>query len=251
MVLVALSSLLIVAIVYSTNDDDFKVLKDSEVEIWLADRVDSESWWDVSDVLSYVKLANEQGVDYPVQWRVSTLNGHSGGSVDGLGYLPERFGITERVLFEFKTHGDKSFKDLTKNKMKTSKPVHYAQCCSYGYILGINYVCYVSVNKNDDDLHLEILPLNHKTGESLVQKAERIILSQEPPPRLHENPTFWLCKTCNYYSICHAKAEIDRNCRSCKFAEPAKSKQWICTKHQQVLSDEIIGNEYGCWEAIC
>ena len=185
-----------------------------------------------------------------VQWRVSAVNGHSGGSLDGKGYLPKHYGIDEEILFEFKTHSSKSFKDLKAKGMKMSKPVHYAQCCSYGYMLRLNYVCYVAVNKDDDDIHLEIVALNHKTGETLVQKAERIVMSQEPPPRLHENPTFWLCKSCGYFPICHAKQEIDRNCRSCKHAEPAKDKQWICNKHNQVLTDDIITNEYGCWEGI-
>lgn len=212
--------------------------------------LDSMGAVDVSDDLLHIQKANELGLVYPVQWRVSAVNGHSGGSLDGKGYLPLKFGIDEEILFEFKTHSDKSFKELKAKGMKMSKPVHYAQCCAYGYMMKLNYVCYVAVNKNDDAIHLEIIGLNHKTGETLVHKAERIIMTQEPPPRLHENPTFWLCKCCNYFSICHAKAEIDRNCRSCKHAEPAKDKQWICNKHQQVLTDEIIDKEYGCWEAI-
>lgn len=214
------------------------------------DELDNMGAIDVSNDAEHVRKANDLGITYPVQWRVSAVNGHSGGSLDGKGYLPKHYGIDEQILFEFKTHSSKSFKDLRAKGMKMSKPVHYAQCCSYGYMLRLNYVCYVAVNKDDDDIHLEIVALNHKTGETLVQKAERIVMSQEPPPRLHENPTFWLCKSCGYFPICHAKQEIDRNCRSCKHAEPAKDKQWICNKHNQVLTDDIIINEYGCWEGI-
>lgn len=215
------------------------------------EQLSSEQYIDVSDDPYYVGLANEQGLTYPVQWRVSAVHGHSGGSLDGRGYLPKGYGLNEEILFEFKTHNAKSFADLQKRGMQLSKPTHYAQCCSYGYMLRLNYVCYVAVNKDDDDIHLEVVALNHKTGETLVQKAERIVMSQEPPPRLHENPTFWLCKSCGYFPICHAKQQIERNCRSCKHAEPAKDKQWICNKHNQVLTDDIIVNEYGCWEAIC
>ena len=213
--------------------------------------LDSMGAIDVSDNAEHVRKANALGITYPVQWRVSAVNSHSGGSLDGKGFLPKHYGIDEEILFEFKTHNSKSFKDLRAKGMKMSKPVYYAQCCCYGYMLRLNYVCYVAVNKYDDDIHLEVVALNHKTGETLVQKAERIIMSQEPPPRLHENPTFWLCKSCGYFPICHAKQQIERNCRSCKHAEPAKGKQWICNKHNQVLTDDIIVNEYGCWEAIC
>ena len=228
--------------------DEYIVVNINTVEY---SELDSMGAVDVSDDLQHVHKANEQGIDYPVQWRVSASNGHSGGSLDGKGYLPEKYQLTEEILFEFKTHSEKSFRELKAKGMKLSKPVHYAQCCAYGYMMKLNYVCYVAVNKNDDDIHLEIVPLNHKTGETLVMKADRIILSQEPPLRLHENPTFWLCKMCNYFPICHAKGEIDRNCRSCKHAEPAKDKLWVCNKHQQILTDEIIDKEYGCWESIC
>lgn len=215
------------------------------------EQLSSEQYIDVSDDLYYVGLANEQGLTYPVQWRVSAVHGHSGGSLDGRGYLPKGYGLDEEILFEFKTHNAKSFADLQKRGMRLSKPTHYAQCCSYGYMLGLNYVCYVAVNKDNDDLHLEIVPLNHKTGEVLVQKAERIVIANEPPPHLHENPTFWLCKTCNYFSICHAKEPIDKNCRSCKHSEPVKDGQWWCNMHGQILTKDIIVQEYGCWESIC
>lgn len=228
--------------------DEYVVVNINTVEY---SELDSMGAVDVSDDMQHVHKANEQDITYPVQWKVSASNGHSGGSLDGKGYLPEKYGLREEILFEFKTHGEKSFRELKAKGMKMSKPVHYAQCCAYGYMMKLNYVCYVAVNKNDDTLHLEIVPLNHKTGETLVMKADRIIMSQEPPPRLHENPTFWLCKMCNYFPICHAKAEIDRNCRSCKYAEPAKDKLWVCNKHQQILTDEIIDKEYGCWESIC
>lgn len=205
---------------------------------------------DLSDDVEHIERANCLGITFPVQWRVSAVQGHSGGSLDGKAYLPPAYGITEQILLEFKTHSNKSFTELQRQGMKLSKPQHYAQCCSYGYMLGLNYVLYCAVNKDNDDLYFEFVELNHKTGETMVQKAESIIFMQEPPPRLHENPTFWQCKMCNCFSICHAKGEIERNCRSCKHAEPAKDKQWICNKHQQLLTDEIIKQEYGCWESI-
>lgn len=235
-------------------DPKWRLLYDSHTNSYLVTEIDNLKpdmlATDVSDNAEHIKRANEQGITYPVQWRVSAVWGHSGGSMDGKGYLPERYGIKEQVLFEFKTHNDKSYKKLDLETMQRSKPLHYSQVCGYGYLEKINYVVYVAVNKNDDDLYIEIKPLNHKTGELMVVKAQEIIVAKEPPPKLHENPTFYICKMCDYFPICHANAPIDRNCRSCKHAEPAKDKNWICNKHQQLLTDEIIVNEYGCWESI-
>lgn len=206
---------------------------------------------DVSDDPYHIRRANELGITFPVQWRVSAVQGHFGGSLDGKGYLPENYPIKEQILFEFKTHNDNSFQKLRKDGMKLSKPQHYAQCCVYGYLMKLNYVCYVAVNKDNDDLYFEVLPLNHKTGEMLIVKSERIITSQEPPPRLNENPNYWVCKMCAYRHICHAEGKPDKNCRSCKYAQPTENGQWGCTKHNQILNPEIIVGSYDCWESIC
>lgn len=232
-----------------SNDNEYVVMKDSEVEIYLASRL---SWADVSDDPFHIKKANDLGISYPVQWKVSAVHGHSGGSLDGKGFLPTKYGINEEVLFEFKTHKDTSFKSLKEKGMVQSKPLHYAQCCAYGYLMKLNYVCYVAVNKNDDDIHLEIIKLNHKTGEMQVFKADRIIRSQEVPPKMQENPTFWQCKNlCNYYNLCFAKGVVEKNCRSCKNAIPIENKQWGCQKHNQILTNDIIKQEWECWENIC
>ena len=206
---------------------------------------------DVSDDPYHIKQANDLGVTYPMQYSVSEIEGHFAGLCDGKGYLPVRYGIEEEILFEFKTANEKSFNSLVKNGMQADKPLHYAQCCTYGYLMKINYVCYVCACKNDDRLYFEILPLNHKTGEMQVLKADRIIKSVEPLPRLFENPTYWICKACDCFPVCHGNAEPEKNCRSCKWAEPAKGKQWVCNKHKQIVSDEIMPNHYECWESIC
>lgn len=213
--------------------------------------LDSMGAVDVSDDPKHIKCANDLGITFPIQWRVSAVQGHFGGSLDGKGYLPENYPIKEQILFEFKTHNDSSFQKLKKEGMKLSKPQHYAQCCTYGYLMKLNYVCYVAVNKNDDEIYIEVVELNHRTGEMLVLKAEKIIISQEPPPRMNENPNFWLCKMCAYRHICHAEGKPEQNCRSCKYAVPTTDKQWFCNKHNQPLTEEIIVGKYQCWERIC
>lgn len=206
---------------------------------------------DVSDDIKHVKKANDLDITFPVQWRVSGVQGHFGGSLDGRGYLPDEYPIKEEILFEFKTHNKSSFNKLKTDGMKLSKPQHYAQCCVYGYKMKLNYVCYVAVNKDDDDLHFEIVELNHRTGQMLELKAEKIIISQEPPPRENENPNYWICKCCSYRHICHAEGRAEQNCRSCKHAVPVADGKWICEKHKQNLTDEIIVGKYQCWETIC
>ena len=64
---------------------------------------------------------NEKG-EYP-QYRISDVMGHFGGSLDGIAILPERYGIEEPVLLEFKTNGTGAgFNKLTDDGMPIAKP---------------------------------------------------------------------------------------------------------------------------------
>lgn len=237
------------ALMFNTSTGDFTTVQIDSIGY---EQCQIEGYIDVSTDSDKIKVANAQNIEYPVQWKVGAVQGHFGGSMDGRGYLPDGYPITEEILFEFKTANEKSSKDLDAKGMQMSKEQHYHQTCTYGYLEGFNYVCYVSTNKNDDEIYLEILPLNKKTGEMDVLKAESIIFSQEPPPKLYENPTYYKCKTCAYTNICHGNNTIDiyRNCRSCKNARPIENKQWKCDKYNCIIPKEEIHKTFECWESI-
>jgi hypothetical protein len=62
--------------------------------------------------------------NYP-QYRISGVNGHFGGSLDGIAKLPERYGIDEPVLLEFKTSGTGAgFNKSCEDGMPVAKPQH-------------------------------------------------------------------------------------------------------------------------------
>lgn len=197
-----------------------------------------------------IKDAKKQGVDYPVQWRISSCKEHFGGSLDGIVKLPPKYGIDEEMLLEFKTSNDRGFKELLKKGMPQEKPLHWAQICTYGYFKKFRYVLYICACKNDDDLYITIRELNHKTGEVMERRAESIIFTQEPPPKLYEDPTYLTCKICEFFPICHGQAPIDRNCRSCRFARPVDKGEWLCEKYNQIIPKNEIKNEFQCWESI-
>jgi hypothetical protein len=88
------------------------------------------------------------------QWTVRDSTGHFGGSLDGIGVGFIEAPKTVHVL-EFKTHNDKSFTDLCKNRVQLSKPQHYAQMQVYMHLKGIQRAFYLAVNKNNDALYQE------------------------------------------------------------------------------------------------
>lgn len=192
---------------------------------------------------------NEKG-EYP-QYRISDVMGHFGGSLDGIAVLPERYGIEEPVLLEFKTNGTGAgFNKLADDGMPIAKPEHFAQTSTYGKKYNFRYCVYLNINKNDDSLHVEVVKLNHGLGEQMIMKAEQIILSQTPPARLSDNPTFHKCGYCHLKDVCHKGAVVEVNCRSCAFARPIENAEWFCEVHNGNIPKEFIPTACPSYKAI-
>lgn len=181
------------------------------------------------------------------QIRIVFAEGHGGGSTDGIGILPERYGSFQPILLEMKTQKDKKFNILQGSGVQKEKPMHYTQASVYGRRLGIHYCLYIAVNKEDDDLDVEVIELDWDLADAEINKAEKIINSHFPPPRISENPSFWKCKFCPAVGICHLGAPVMKNCRSCYFAEAMPDAQWKCHKWNAIIPPEAIMNGCDAW----
>lgn len=192
---------------------------------------------------------NEKG-EFP-QYRISDVMGHFGGSLDGIAVLPERYGIAEPVLLEFKTNGTGAgFNKLADDGMPIAKPEHFAQTSTYGKKYNFRYCVYLNINKNDDSLHIEVVKLNHNLGEQMIMKAEQIIMSQTAPARLSDNPTFHKCGYCHMKEVCHKGAVVEVNCRSCAFARPVENTEWFCEVHNGNIPKDFIAKACPLYKAI-
>ena len=192
---------------------------------------------------------NEKG-EFP-QYRISDVMGHFGGSLDGIAVLPERYGIAEPVLLEFKTNGTGAgFNKLADDGMPIAKPEHFAQTSTYGKKYNFRYCVYLNINKNDDSLHIEVVKLNHNLGEQMIMKAEQIIMSQTAPARLSDNPTFHKCSYCHMKEVCHKGAVVEVNCRSCAFARPVENAEWFCEVHNGNIPKDFISKACPSYKAI-
>ena len=153
------------------------------------------------------------------QFRISGALGHYGGSLDGMAKAPERYQLPEDVILSlsFKTNNTGSGYDkVSKESLQKSKPKHWAQECQYGYKTGIKYCIYMIENKNDSDITFKVIELDWNYGAQLEKKAESIIFSKEPPPRISDNPAMFSCKFCDKAGICHNGDAPEKNCRSCR-----------------------------------
>jgi hypothetical protein len=172
------------------------------------------------------------------QWRVSACNGHFGGSLDGVAKgLPEA-PKTPAVL-EFKTHSNKSFTDLVKNKVQLSKPQHYIQMQIYMGLMDLTRALYMAVNKDTDDLYTEWVQFDRERFEFMLSRAQRLIEMTEPPAGISTDPANWQCKMCSHWRYCHGGVAAEANCRTCVHATPVENAQWRCEYHgNAVLSDQ-------------
>ncbi len=174
------------------------------------------------------------------QWRISAVNGHFGGSLDGIAWnVPglEQFGlnVNTKILTEFKTHGDKSFKKLIVEGVKKAKPEHYSQMQCYMHKMGLPISLYLAINKNDDEIHAEFVKYDPIEAELMFGKAVHIIPMATPPRRISEDPSWFVCKFCDHKATCHLRAPMAVNCRTCIFSAPVADGKWHCKKWNDMI----------------
>jgi len=177
------------------------------------------------------------------QWRVSACDGHFGGSLDGVAQgLPEA--PKSAAVLEFKTHNHKSFTSLIENKVQKSKPQHFDQMQVYMGLMQIDRAMYLAVDKDTDDLYCEWVHFDSVRFEQLIDKAQSLINSAQPPTRLSQDPSFFICKMCNFHRLCHGQMAAEANCRTCCHASPVANAQWHCESHNKKIS--LKEQQTGC-----
>lgn len=186
-------------------------------------------------------------LDGDKQIRVSGVDGHYGGSLDGVGKHPEH----GTFLLEFKTKGTGSgFNKLVSDGVQKQHPEHFIQMSTYGWKHGITHALYFSINKNDDTIHIEVVELDFALAERMEARAKDIIYAKSTPKRISASPTFWLCKSCFANDVCHHSAKPETNCRSCVKSEPVANAEWRCNKWDSIIPKEVIPKGCGEWESI-
>lgn len=170
------------------------------------------------------------------QWQVSAYGGHFGGSMDGQGAFPESWEIPGKVLFEFKTNATGAGYNKVGNEgIEIAKPIHWAQSCTYGTLGELDWLVYLIKNKNDDDITVQVRPIDKALGARMVDKAGSIIASDSMMPKISENPTNRDCQYCKVYKVCHGGETPAKNCRSCKMAFPQQDGTWFCGQWQATI----------------
>lgn len=196
-------------------------------------------------------VASDRDPSTGKQHRITNeFNRHFGGSLDSLiSFLWSGMNLPP-MIGEFKTHNDKSFAKHAKEGVRSAKPQHYTQMNVYGRRYGYHFGLYVPVNKNNDEIKVEVVRLDHKLGESYEERAVNIIQAQEPPRRISERDTHKECMSCDFKMICHYSAPIEKNCRSCANAVAIADGTWYCNAFIGTIPDNYIPHGCDYWTPI-
>lgn len=163
---------------------------------------------------------------------------HVSGSCDGI--------VNGEAVLEIKTHNRKSFEQLSKEGVRTSKTEHYTQMQAYMKGLGLTKALYFAVCKDDDRIYTQWIDYDDNHATAKIEKAKRIALSDESPATISNNPSWYRCKMCDAHDICHGSKETKKtNCRTCAWSTALADSTWRCEKNSKSLDfiDQVLGCE--------
>lgn len=197
------------------------------------------------------------------QFRISELGGHYGGSGDGVFKGCPDLEVGLPALSEFKTHNDKSFKKLAGDNwdawfdyhvmgltkgvrvppqfkgegVRSAKPEHYIQMQQYMRKMGLAVGVYFAVDKDNDHIYAEVVPLDTETADKYLGRAISIVQLPAPPKRISDSPGWFGCKFCDHRMVCHFGAAPAKNCRTCEWSTPVPDGTWRCDQPDNVSAN--------------
>lgn len=179
------------------------------------------------------------------------FKGHWDGVIRGILEAPKTVHIWEHKSTN-ETKFDKLTKMLTEQDEKTVLEqwdyIYYAQAVLYMHMSDLTrHFMTVSTPGGRDYISLRTNE-NPKLAKELIQKAGSIVFSDRAPPRAYNSPDFYLCKWCNFSSVCWGTdKKILKHCRTCAHVTIVESGLVKCevdkAKHRTLM---ILDQEKGC-----
>jgi len=121
------------------------------------------------------------------------------GHVDGVIVLPDE----SRAILEIKTAKDSSYNQFVKHGLKKWQEIYYSQLQAYMGMSGIHKGVILAINKNSSEMHEEWVEFNAPWYEWLKTLANTIKSSDNPPPKISDTASYFICKQCHFRRICH------------------------------------------------
>lgn len=175
------------------------------------------------------------------QWAVQDPdNAYFSGSLDGVAVSPadvvfDGVSPSDAHVIDFKTSNDKSFHTFVKKGLIEWNYKYYCQLqCYMGFShqLGrpINKGMLFAINKNNHELHYEIVEFSQAVFDACRSKAEMIVISENIPAKASEDAKSMICRFCDYKDICHNGRIAEPSCRNCGYCKKSLKDGDSCEK---------------------
>ncbi len=177
------------------------------------------------------------------QFKISDHEGHAGSALDGVVVGIPDLPPNTPTLVEMKTHSNKKYNELVRQGVQDGFFKHYVQMQIYMRKYKLEWALYMAVNKDNDELHCEIIKLDIVIADQYIERAGKILYSDEAPNRVSDSSGWYECKYCDYNKLCHQAKLPDINCRTCIHSQPVKDAKWHCMFHNTEISkaDQLQG----------
>lgn len=206
------------------------------------------------EVLRGIGCEIQEVTDEGIQFKAYAVRQHFSGSCDGFASFQQRYGIPDKFLLEFKSKcTGAGFNNLNQNGVEETDKKHWAQLCTYGCekMFNVRYALYLAENKNDSSIAVDVVELDNELGLKYLDKAEFVINSQVPPPRiLSASTSHFVCKYCPARGLClepESAGDGFLNCRSCRNATPVENAQWHCAQFNDIIPVDFLAKGCNNW----
>jgi predicted RecB family nuclease len=158
--------------------------------------------WEIGRQLE--ELVKKWLIDSGIKVYKSDLNTYSQKVQEFRGNLDGMIRIKDKIyILEIKTAKDASYNLFVRNGLQSWSIKYYAQMQSYMGMSGIYEGYIIVLNKDNSAISDEYVKFDENFYDNLEQKAYKIKIAEDAPPRISGNPLWYECKMCQYNKECH------------------------------------------------
>ncbi|GAA4827293.1 hypothetical protein GCM10023232_26940 [Sphingosinicella ginsenosidimutans] len=193
------------------------------------------------DQLEVYDLSPDTGRQFGFEDHHGHFRGHMDGVILGLLQAPK----TWHVL-EIKAVSDAKFRELEKAVEKVGEKLALREWSETYYAQAVLYMDYA-----DLDRHYCVVctpgcrrwmavrtERDKPEAGRLRGRAQTIIASDSPPPRISEAPDYYQCRWCDHAPVCHQGEQALSHCRTCLHSTPVEGGEWHCARWARKISVE-------------
>lgn len=137
--------------------------------------------------------------------------------------------------WENKSCNKETYNKFVKEGVASAKPEYYVQMQCEMYAASIylkkkvERAFFTAYCKDNSEIYAERIDFDEECLNYYLTKAEKIRTQNTLPEPVSTDPTYFICKFCDYSSFCYVTHEIENiNCRTCCHSTPEEDGSWSC-----------------------